>query len=162
MTPKSSMHINRLERTWMIIGAATLVGFLLAITVAALAWGIQLPAPYARVDPKTVAKTEPWSNPGLRELAPGKYEVYILARVFQFNPAKITVPVGSQVTFYITSVDVQHGFRLQDTNISMQIIPGQVSTLTTVFDKPGTYNFICTEFCGTAHQTMYGQLIVTP
>lgn len=162
MTPKSSLHINPFERTWLIISIATLVGFVLAITVAAFAFGIQVPSPEARVDPKTLNQTEPWSKPGLRELAPDKYEVYIVSRMFQFNPSEITIPAGSTVTFYVTSGDVQHGFKLQDTNINMQIVPGQVSSLTTVFDKPGTYNFICTEFCGTAHQTMYGKLIVTP
>jgi cytochrome c oxidase subunit 2 len=79
------------------------------------------------------------------------------------------IPAGSQVTFYATSMDVQHGFKITETNINMMVLPGQVSTLTTRFDKPGTYNVICHEYCGagatgsivgTGHHTMYGQIIV--
>jgi cytochrome c oxidase subunit 2 len=42
----------------------------------------------------------------------------------------------------------------------MMILPGQVSTLTAKLDNPGTYNFICHEYCGQLHHTMYGRLIV--
>ena len=28
--------------------------------------------------------------------------------------------------------------------------------------KPGTYNFICTEYCGSGHGVMYGAITVTP
>jgi cytochrome c oxidase subunit 2 len=40
------------------------------------------------------------------------------------------------------------------------VIPGQVSKLTITFSKAGTYNFICTEFCGSGHGVMYGAVIV--
>jgi cytochrome c oxidase subunit 2 len=104
----------------------------------------------------------PFSEPGLRELAPGKYEAYILSRTFLYQPREITVPVGSTVTFYVTSADVQHGFAVEGTNVNMQIVPGQVSKLTTRFDRPGEYNYICHEYCGAGHAAMYGKVIVTP
>lgn len=47
-----------------------------------------------------------------------------------------------------------------DTNINMMVLPGQVSNLKTTFDKPGTYNVICHEYCGIGHHTMYGQIVV--
>jgi cytochrome c oxidase subunit 2 len=162
MTTKESMNINSTERLWGILAIATLVGFLIAITIASLAYGVQVPAPVERVNPNTLAQQEPWSKPGLRELAPGKYEVYIIAqsKTWQFNPNKIEIPAGSTLTFYVTSTDVQHGFRLMETNINMQIVPGQVSKLTARFDKPGEYKFICTEYCGAGHAAMSGSLIV--
>lgn len=162
MTTKPSIHINPYERNWLIISAATLVGFFITVTIAGFALGIQLPSPETRVDPNTVAKEGPFADPGLRELAPGKYEAYILARIWQFQPAEITVPVGSTVTFYVTSIDVQHGFKIQDTNVNMQIVPGQVSVLSHRFDRAGEYLVICTEYCGAAHATMSGKIIVTP
>jgi cytochrome c oxidase subunit 2 len=70
------------------------------------------------------------------------------------------VPAGSTITFYTTSQDVVHGVKILGTNVNMMILPGQVSTLTAKFDKPGTYNFICHEYCGLNHHTMYGQIIV--
>lgn len=161
-TTEPSMHINPYERNWMIISVAILVGFLAAITVAAFGWGFQTPSPEGRVDPNTVAKSGPFSTPGLRELSPGNYEAYVVARVWRFDPNVITVPKGSTVTFYITSIDVQHGFKLQGTNINLQIIPGQVAKLEHVFRKEGEYIFVCHEYCGAGHAAMFGKVIVQP
>jgi cytochrome c oxidase subunit 2 len=159
---QQSMHIDPYEKTWMVISVVLIVVFGIAIFIAGYAMGFQVPAPEQKVDPNTVAKEGPFANPGLRELAPGRYEVYVLAKIWSFTPNEITVPVGSKVTFYVTSVDVQHGFKILDTNISMQIVPGQVSKLTHTFDKAGEYKFICTEYCGAAHAAMFGKVIVTP
>jgi cytochrome c oxidase subunit 2 len=57
-------------------------------------------------------------------------------------------------------MDVQHGVKILRTNVNMMILPGQVSTLSATFEEPGTYQFICHEYCGAAHHTMYGQIIV--
>ncbi|HFE66111.1 MAG TPA: cytochrome C oxidase subunit II, partial [Chloroflexi bacterium] len=107
----------------------------------------------------------PWGAPvdeRVRELAPNKYEAYILAQTWTFLPNRITVPVGSTVTFYVTSKDVQHGFNIQQTNVNMMVVPGEVSTLTLTFDEPGEYTFVCNEYCGVGHQTMYGTVVVEP
>ncbi|RMF40353.1 MAG: cytochrome C oxidase subunit II [Anaerolineae bacterium] len=164
MTTTPTFEIDPYEKTWMRLSLALLVIFIVLVGVAGYALGFQVPAPEARVDPRTVATdpNSPWSNPGLRELAPGKYEAYVLAQIWLFNPREITVPAGSTVTFYVTSKDVQHGFKIQDTNINMQVLPGYVSKLTVTFDKPGEYNFICTEYCGTGHAAMFGKIIVEP
>ncbi len=160
MTTKPSMHIDPYERTWMIISVVLVVVFAVAIGVAGFAFGIQVPTPEQRVDPRTVAEEGPWAEPGLRELAPGKYEAYILSQTWAFLPREITVPVGSEVTFYITSKDVQHGFKLQNTNLNVQVLPGQVSKLTVTLDEPGDYDYICTEYCGAAHAAMFGTVHV--
>jgi cytochrome c oxidase subunit 2 len=60
----------------------------------------------------------------------------------------------------VTSTDVQHGFKIQDTNVNMQIVPGQVSKLTFTFDEVGEYPYICTEFCGLGHAAMFGTVMV--
>jgi len=161
------MHVDMYERNWMIFSGIMLVVFAIAVSIAAFGFGIQVPAPEQRVDPKTVASdpNSPWSNPGLREVAPGKYNAYVLAHavpLWEYLPKEMTVPAGSTVTFYITSSDVQHGFKIQDTNANFMVIPGQVSKLTIKFKNPGTYNYICTEFCGAGHGVMYGAILVTP
>jgi cytochrome c oxidase subunit 2 len=161
------MHIDAYERNWMIFSGIMLVLFAVAVSVAAFGMGIQLPAPELRVDPKTVATdpNSPWSNPGLREITPLKYDAYILAKAvpnWEYAPKELTIPAGSSVSFYVTSPDVQHGFKIQDTNANFMVLPGQVSKLTIKFETPGTYNFICTEFCGAGHGIMYGAIIVTP
>jgi|YNPNPStandDraft_1061719.scaffolds.fasta_scaffold23424_3 cytochrome c oxidase subunit 2 len=161
-TTGAGMHLHPYERTWIIISVALLVIFVLAITLAALAGGIAVPAPVARVNPQTVDKEGPFANPGLRELAPGKYEAYIMSQIWAFNPREITVPAGSTITFYVTSKDIQHGFHLEGTNVNMQVVPGQISRLTAKLDRPGEYTFICHEYCGLGHAAMFGKVIVTP
>lgn len=158
------MHVDRTEKIFIIASIILVVVFALAIAVSSMAFNIQVPAPYEQVDPKTVATPpSPWAAPveeRVRELAPGKYEAFLLAQTWVFQPNEVRVPAGSQVTFYITSKDVQHGFHLEGTNINMMILPGQVSTLSATFEEPGEYYFICHEYCGVGHQTMYGRLVV--
>ncbi len=155
--------IDPTERNWFRFSIVLLVAFAVAVGVAGFALGFQVPGDEARVDPRTVADEAPWSdridNP-VREVAPGEYVVYMIARQFRYEPNTITVPEGSTITFYVTSIDVQHGLKIQDTNINLQIVPGQVSKLTTTLDKAGTYPFICHEFCGLGHAGMFGTLTV--
>lgn len=161
METQQMLHVDRFEGAWMRISAVVIGIFFIAVVVSAFAVGFQLPGVYQRIDPATLYdEGSPWANPGLRELAPGKYELYLRAQIWSFTPNEVRVPVGSEVTFYVTSADVQHGIKLQDTNINMMILPGQVSKLTAKFDEPGTYDFVCHEYCGQLHHTMYGQLIV--
>ena len=161
------IHIDRFEGIWIRVSVAVLVVFIIAITISSFAIGVQLPGQYSRIEPQELANPDNrFNNPGLRELAPGKYEAYIVAQTWSFNPAEIRVPVGSEVTFYMTSRDVLHGFKLLGTNVNVMVLPGQISTLKAIFDEPGTYDFICHEYCGyvqgspIGHHTMYGQLIV--
>lgn len=159
------LHIDKFERAWLIITVVLLVTFATVIGVSAFGMGIQVPIPDQRVDPKTVGvdPNSPWSNPGVREVVPGKkYDVYVTAKIWQFNPNEIRVPVGAKVTFYVVSLDVQHGFKIQNTNVNAQIVPGHVTKMTVTFDEAGTYQFICTEYCGVGHAAMSGAVIVEP
>ncbi len=159
------MHVDRREKIYIIFSIIMLVTFATTLGVSAFVSGFQVPQPVEVVDPRTVATpgVSPFGDPveeRVRELAPNRYEAYILAQTWSFLPREIRVPVGSTVTFYVTSKDVQHGFILEKTNINMMVLPGHVSKLTATFDEPGTYNFVCDEYCGVGHHTMYGQLIV--
>jgi cytochrome c oxidase subunit 2 len=156
-----SLHVDRYESAWMRISFVVLLIFLVAITISAFSVGFQLPGVYQRIDPATLMNPDsPFANPQLRELAPGRYELYIRAQIWTFTPSEVHIPAGSTVTFYVTSMDVQHGIKLMKTNINMMILPGQVSTLKATFNEPGTYQFVCHEYCGAAHHTMFGQINV--
>ena len=156
----SSMGIDPYEKNWMRVSILLLVVFATAITVAGFAAGFQLPGPESRVDPKTLLQTEPWKSPGVYEVADGEYEAYVVAQAWSFSPLEIVVPVGAHVTIYVTSADLQHGFKITDTNINMQIVPGQVSKLEYTFDEPGEFPYLCTEYCGQGHAAMYGRVEV--
>lgn len=158
------IHVHPIERAWIVMGTVMLAVFAAAVFTSSLMGGIALPVPEAQVDPKLVATpgATSFGEPGLRELSPGQYEARILAQTWTFQPKEIRVKAGSKVTFYFTSKDVQHGVHIDATNINLMILPGQVSKLTTTFSEPGTYNFICHEYCGVGHQGMFGQVIVEP
>jgi len=158
------IHIDRYEKIWIFFTIAMLAGLLVAVTVMAFGYGIQLPVDFGRVDPKTVATpgVSPFGEPGLRELAPGKYDAYILAQAWRFTPAEIKLKVGDTVTFYFTSIDVQHGVKINGTNINLMILPGQVSRLTHTFSAAGEHLVACHEYCGVGHHTMFARIIVEP
>jgi cytochrome c oxidase subunit 2 len=170
-SPKTGGHSvdPQLTDDPMQVSVGMTVVFIAAITLAALSFGISVPGATARINPATLNDPgSPFATPGLRELAPGKYEAYMVAQTWNFLPDKLEVPVGAEVTFYITARDVVHGIKIAGTNVNMMALPGQVSTLRATFDTPGTYNYICHEYCGyvagapIGHHTMYGQITVLP
>jgi len=158
------IHIDLYEKWWITLTIVVLVAFTVAIGMSAFVSGIQVPLPEARVNPNTVQQSGDFSSPGLKQLAPGKYEAHLLAQAspWKYYPAEIRVPVGSTVTFYVTSADVQHGFKIQSTNVNAMVLPGQVTKLTHTFDTVGEFSYECTEYCGVGHQNMFGKIIVEP
>lgn len=162
-TERPKMHIDATERAWIRVAIVVLVIFAIAVTIAGFMLGIQVPTEEQRVDPQTLQDAPPWSEPGVREIVPGEqYEVYIVAKRFLYEPNTFELPVGAEVTFYVTSTDVQHGFKIEDTNVNFMVIPGEVSKLRTTFREAGTYDYICTEYCGLGHAVMFGSIVVTP
>ena len=154
------MGIDPWEKNWMRISIALLVVFAAAVTVAGWSAGFQLPGPESEVDPRTITEEGPFAEPGLHEIGDGKFEAYVMSQVWSFTPREIVVPVGAEVDIYVTSSDLQHGFKITDTNVNMQIVPGQVSKLSFTFDDIGEFPYICTEYCGSGHAAMYGTVKV--
>jgi cytochrome c oxidase subunit 2 len=154
------MHIDRLEATFMRISLLMLFVFATAITIAVFGLGVQLPGVVEQIAPAEVDSAPGFSEPGVRQVYPGKYEAHIVVQTWQFTPAEITVPVGSEVTFYLASKDVIHGFKILDTNVNVMVIPGQISEVTHTFDEPGEFAFYCHEYCGALHHTMSGSVNV--
>jgi cytochrome c oxidase subunit 2 len=156
------IHVNVYEKWWMGLTTLMLVVFAATVGVSAFMGGIQVPIPEARIDPRVVATDPKFKDGSVQMLAPGKYVAYVRAQAspWKFFPEKIEVPLNSTVTFYVTSGDVQHGFRVEGTNINVMILPGQVSKMTAKFDKAGEFPFICHEYCGVGHQNMFGKVIV--
>ncbi len=150
------------ELAWILPSIAIPTGMLVALLVTAFGMGIHLPGHAGTVDPQTVAQTPPFDQPGIVEVAPGKYRATLLAQIWFFTPREIRVPVGSEVTFVVTSRDVIHGLRIQGTNVNLMLIPGQISQATATFNRPGEFLLVCHEYCGIGHHTMSGKVIVEP
>lgn len=155
-----SMGIDPVEKNWMRISAALLVMFAAIITVAGFTMGFEVPGADEEVDPATFTETAPWNEPGLRPIGDNEYEAYVIARAWSFEPRELTVPVGAKVTIYVSSPDLQHGFKITDTNINMMVVPGQVSVLSHTFEDIGSFDYICHEYCGTGHAQMFGTVNV--
>jgi cytochrome c oxidase subunit II len=148
------------EIAWILPSVAIPISFMVAIVLTAFAVGITVPGVGGRIDPQQIDTTAPFNQPGLRELAPGRYEAVIVASTFAFTPKDIEVPVGAQVTFVITSRDVIHGFKIDNVPVNVMVLPGQISRVTATFRQPGEYLVVCHEYCGGGHHVMAGTVIV--
>jgi cytochrome c oxidase subunit II len=151
----SGFAVDRYEKGWMVASGIILVLFLLAVAASAF-YGFTLPGHDEQAEAVRAAE------PGVVQTGPGRYDVYMRAQIWSFVPNEIKVPAGSTVTFHITTPDLQHGLVIERTNINVMVLPGQVSKTTARFDKPGEYRFFCHEYCGLAHHTMFGKVIVQP
>lgn len=156
------MKVHAWEKGFLAAGIVVLVGCMAALAYVSFGRHIHLPGDAGRIDPRAVASTPPFDNPGVREVAPGRYEVVIIARAWSFQPAEVRVPAGAEITFVATTTDVLHGFNVEGTRLNMMLIPGQISRNTYTFDEPGEHLLICHEYCGIGHHTMAGKVIVTP
>jgi cytochrome c oxidase subunit 2 len=98
--------------------------------------------------------------PGVRRLGPNRYQVEIHAFEGGYRPSEIRLPAGSEVTFRVTSDDVEHGFTLEGTDVVFELTPNRFSEATHVFAEPGEYAFQCHLYCGGGHESMRGKIIV--
>jgi cytochrome c oxidase subunit 2 len=148
------------EFVWILPSVAIPVAVITAVIITAFAVGIRVPDIAGRIDPVAINNVAPFNEPGVRELAPGRYEATLIAQTFLFTPNEIEIPAGSDVTFILTSRDVIHGFKIVGTSVNMMAVPGQISKMTAHFPEPGEYLILCHEYCGSGHHVMYGKIIV--
>jgi mono/diheme cytochrome c family protein/plastocyanin len=79
-----------------------------------------------------------------------------------WTPADLTVAAGQPLHLRLTSDDVMHGFAIgQSDQPAVDIKPGEIADINLTFDKPGTYTFYCTRWCGPNHWRMRGTITVT-
>ena len=129
-----------LEATWTIIP--------LALFMVCFVWGAIL---YFRIyDPPTnamniyvVGKQWMWKaeHPG------GQHEINSLH-----------VPTGRPVQLTMISQDVFHSFSIPAFRVKREVIPGRYTTVWFEATTPGTYHLFCTQYCGTLHSQMIGEV----
>jgi cytochrome c oxidase subunit 2 len=159
---KQGTTVYLYELAWILPSIAIPVGMLVALVVTAFGAGVHVPSDHGRVDPRTVTQEAPFNAPGVREVSPGRYRVTMVSGIWTFAPNEIRVPAGSTVEFVATSKDVVHGLFIPKANVNTMLLPGQVAHVRARFDTPGEYPIICHEYCGVAHHTMAGRVIVEP
>jgi cytochrome c oxidase subunit II len=110
--------------------------------------------------PECLPFNKTYLEPKVTKLDDKTYQVFAVAQMWQFQPAQIYIPVGSEVDFFLTSKDVVHGFNIAEKNVNMMAVYGNINKTTVRFDKPGVYKITCHEYCGAGHQAMQGEVIV--
>jgi len=77
-------------------------------------------------------------------------------------PTDLKAEVGKPLHLHLTSDDVVHSFAVGQSDFPIvDIMPGEITEVTLMFDKPGTYTFYCTRWCGANHWRMRGTITVT-
>jgi cytochrome c oxidase subunit 2 len=72
------------------------------------------------------------------------------------------LPVGKNVKFELTSVDVIHSFFVSAFRTKEDCVPGKISFMWFNASKEGTYDIECAEYCGLNHAYMLGKVIIVP
>lgn len=70
------------------------------------------------------------------------------------------VPVNRPVRLLITSRDVIHSFFVPAFRIKQDAVPNRYTQIGFTATKPGRYQVLCAEYCGTNHSKMWGEVDV--
>ena len=134
-----------LEATWTIIPLAL---FLIVFVWGALLYFRIYTPPTNSMNVYIVGKQWMWKaeHPG------GQHEINALH-----------VPTGRPVQLTMISQDVFHSFSIPAFRVKREVIPGRYSTVWFEATTPGVYHLFCTQYCGTLHSGMVGEItVLTP
>jgi len=106
-----------------------------------------------------------------RERTPprGASEVYVVAKQWMWKLQhqegqreinELHIPVGRDVKLIMTSQDVIHSFYVPTFRIKQDVLPGRYTTAWFRATKPGVYHLFCSQYCGSQHSGMIGQVTV--
>ncbi len=87
-------------------------------------------------------------------------EIQVTAKKYEFNPNVFTVKQGERVKLIITATDRDHGFKCGAFGINQKLKKGAPTTIEFTAEKPGTFSFKCSDFCGAGHLKMKGKVVV--
>lgn len=135
-------HNNKLEVTWAVIP--------LILTLAIFGWGYQV-----------------FMN---QQVVPDDaYEIQVTAQKWTWqiqyeNGAQtideLHIPADRPVKLIMNSNDVIHSFFVPDYRLKTDVVPGQYTEMWFNVPEPDTSIIFCTEYCGTGHSDMLGEVIV--
>nr|QMX85840.1 cytochrome c oxidase subunit II [Platencyrtus parkeri] len=67
---------------------------------------------------------------------------------------RMVVPMGLNLRFLITSIDVIHSFTIPSVGVKVDAIPGRINQITINLHRPGLFYGQCSEICGVNHSFM--------
>jgi cytochrome c oxidase subunit 2 len=74
--------------------------------------------------------------------------------------AELHLPLDRPVKLLLRSKDVLHDFTVPEFRVKMDLVPGMVTFMWLTPTKPGQYEILCEELCGTGHFAMRGRVVV--
>ncbi|HUK29799.1 MAG TPA: cupredoxin domain-containing protein [Candidatus Acidoferrum sp.] len=106
-------------------------------------------------------------------------EIEISAKKFDFTPSEIHVKKGAHVRLKVTATDRDHGLEVDPRSEgsdkksepglkfpvdkpTFKLPKNEVQAVEFTADQPGTYDFKCSDYCGSGHKGMKGRIIVDP
>lgn len=92
----------------------------------------------------------------VQEPAGDEREIVILGSNFTFDQEQYSVAAGEPVKLVYQNAEGNHAISIKRTNISLRHNEDVVVT----FTEPGTYEIICSVYCGAGHANMTAKLIV--
>lgn len=106
----------------------------------------------------------------LKRAPQGAMKVKVIARqwswLFEYEngmrSAELRVPIGKPVNLSLTSEDVIHGFYAPAFRIKQDVVPGMVNHLWFQPTQVGSFDVLCTQYCGLQHAKMATQIVVLP
>jgi heme/copper-type cytochrome/quinol oxidase subunit 2 len=85
---------------------------------------------------------------------------------FQFGKVypspTITVHQGQRVVIELRTLDITHGFAIDELNVKEYVPPGETVTFSFVAARAGNFTYYCPVFCGIGHPYMHGTFQVLP
>ena len=80
---------------------------------------------------------------------------------YAFEPARVEVRQGDVVELVLRSADTDHGLAIKAYAVKVTIPKGGESVgVSFVASRPGTFPIECSEYCGSGHKRMRGELVV--
>jgi cytochrome c oxidase subunit 2 len=73
---------------------------------------------------------------------------------------ELHVPLGRPVKLTLASEDVIHSFFVPAFRVKHDVVPGYYTSVWFEATKAGRFHLFCTEYCGTQHAGMIGQIVV--
>lgn len=70
------------------------------------------------------------------------------------------VPVGTPIKLIVSSQDVIHSFFVPAFRLHFDVLPGRFRTTWFEATETGTFDLMCSQYCGTQHSKMRGQIVV--
>ena len=96
-------------------------------------------------------------------------EVYVVAKQWMWKLEhaegqreinELHVPVDRDVKLIMTSQDVIHSFFVPAFRMKQDVLPGRYTMAWFHATKPGVYHLFCSQYCGTQHSGMIGDIVV--